>query len=276
MIKRSNTSDMTMGLLFVFAMITAIYFIRVSQVYPNMTERGQFGDMFGALNTVFSGVALIGVVVTLWKQHHMQVETTFFSMLTLLQEISASSVFEIENSVGENPKYTGRAYFKFAFEDFSNRYYADVVTTNRNLFPTGYTMTKDQKKSVANIPEEVSKAPLIKCYEDMYDYHEYNLGHFFRYIYNIIKYLRENYPEDMEKQKLYVGILQAQLSNDEMALLFYNAISIHGKNAEGVDVFRKWLDEYGFFENIGKRCIFHPSFANYYPNTKFKCLTRQV
>jgi hypothetical protein len=32
------------------------------------TRRGQFGDMFGALNTVFSGLALAGVVTTLLMQ----------------------------------------------------------------------------------------------------------------------------------------------------------------------------------------------------------------
>jgi len=33
-------------------------------------QRGQFGDMFGALNTLFSGMALAGVVATLLMQRH--------------------------------------------------------------------------------------------------------------------------------------------------------------------------------------------------------------
>lgn len=32
-------------------------------------ERGQFGDMFGSVNSLFSGLALAGVVLTLFLQH---------------------------------------------------------------------------------------------------------------------------------------------------------------------------------------------------------------
>jgi len=128
-------------------------------------------------------------------------------------------------------------------------------------------MTKEQKQKVFEVAESLASAPLVCTYEAMYNQHDYNLGHYFRYIFNMIKYIKESFPENIDQQNKYIGIMQAQLSNDEMGLIFYNAISKHGKNSEGTDLFRKWLDEHNFFENIDKRCIFHNSFLKFYPNT---------
>jgi|CXWL01.1.fsa_nt_gi hypothetical protein len=42
----------------------------VTRWLPSWTERGQFGDMFGAANTLFSGLAFAGVVYTILLQRH--------------------------------------------------------------------------------------------------------------------------------------------------------------------------------------------------------------
>lgn len=39
-------------------------------VFGPPTDPGQFGDMFGSINALFSGLALAGVVLTLFMQHH--------------------------------------------------------------------------------------------------------------------------------------------------------------------------------------------------------------
>jgi len=40
----------------------------ISLALPNWEERGQFGDMFGAVNTLFSGLALTAVAYALVLQ----------------------------------------------------------------------------------------------------------------------------------------------------------------------------------------------------------------
>ena len=65
------------------------------------------------------------------------------------------------------------------------------------------------------------------------------------------------------------------MSNDELGLLFYNAISKLGQDMKGENKFRGWLDEYNFFENIDRRCIFDDSFRGFYPNTNFKYKLRE-
>jgi heme/copper-type cytochrome/quinol oxidase subunit 1 len=45
-----------------------VYFLTVKHFYPLLLERGQFGDMFGGLNTVFSSLAFIGVIIAIILQ----------------------------------------------------------------------------------------------------------------------------------------------------------------------------------------------------------------
>jgi hypothetical protein len=40
----------------------------LSIIYPEMSERGQFGDMFGAVNALFSGLALLGAIYAIMQQ----------------------------------------------------------------------------------------------------------------------------------------------------------------------------------------------------------------
>lgn len=48
--------------------VTVIYGVTLTCFYPTSTERGTFGDMFGALNAMFSGLAFLGVVAAIYLQ----------------------------------------------------------------------------------------------------------------------------------------------------------------------------------------------------------------
>ncbi len=42
--------------------------VLVFAIFPEWPERGQFGDMFGAVNSLFSGLAFAGVIFTIYLQ----------------------------------------------------------------------------------------------------------------------------------------------------------------------------------------------------------------
>ncbi len=52
------------GITVIFALFIG-YFFLLQQFFPDEISRGLFGDSFGAVNAFFTGVALIGVVITL-------------------------------------------------------------------------------------------------------------------------------------------------------------------------------------------------------------------
>lgn len=48
--------------------ILVVYFIVITKYLSDMEERGQFGDMFGAANALFSGFAFLGIIYTIYLQ----------------------------------------------------------------------------------------------------------------------------------------------------------------------------------------------------------------
>ena len=40
----------------------------VSSLYPSMIEQGQFGDLYGSINALFSGLAFVGLIFTIYMQ----------------------------------------------------------------------------------------------------------------------------------------------------------------------------------------------------------------
>lgn len=51
-----------------FVLLQILYALILSRNFSTWAERAQFGDSFGAVGVLFSGLALAGVVVTVWLQ----------------------------------------------------------------------------------------------------------------------------------------------------------------------------------------------------------------
>lgn len=268
---------------FLFISMIAYYFWVKSNFCPSpsstststgspMGDCGLFGDMFGAYSAFFGGLGFLAVAITtiiqMQQAHRTQVETTFFNMLNRLTQI-------MDNSFFPGTEDHGQEYFKKAMEALKGTYNAAILEVlldlGRKELPPDAS-NEDQKHFLLNtkLPDEKLKELMIDAYEKFYSVHEHNLGHYFRYLYNIIKYIRSSFRDKPKIVEEFVGLIQAQMSNDELGLLFYNAISVHGQNLKGQHLFKEWLDSYDFFENIDPTRIFNDAFLDFYPNTHFK------
>jgi hypothetical protein len=197
----------------------------------NLTSLGTFGDSFGALNTLFSGMAFAGIVLSLFfqskqiqnakadvaRQHFQQeklaFEGAFFQLLNLSNEIVRG--FHYSAISGSVRSYEGKSCLKAMKFDFVNVYLTD----------------------------EAYGETFGKRYENYYfsRAHE-ELGHYFRNLYQIVKYVHYS---SMGDKKFYTNILRAQLSSNALFLLYYNGIS-----SLGYAKFLPLLAEYAFFEHL--------------------------
>lgn len=98
-----------------------------------------------------------------------------------------------------------------------------------------------------------------------------SLGHYFRHLYHILKYVDESNIDDA---KSYIDILQAQLSNDELYLLSINGISNFGRKK-----MFPLMNKYSLLENYNAKndmlivkllSIFYSNNKNKYLMTKKK------
>lgn len=80
-----------------------------------------------------------------------------------------------------------------------------------------------------------------------FDGHQSRLGHYYRHLWQMMKYVDGHAPEGTAKE--YAGIVRAQLSNHEQALLCLNALSSIGAAWNGANGL---LNKYELIKNIPK------------------------
>ena len=99
-------------------------------------------------------------------------------------------------------------------------------------------MARNEKGEIP--PPPPADPPSVK-YSAFYTQHQGALGHYFRNLYHIFKFVKESPIEDKRR---YTSLARAELSQYELALLFYNGISPYGEK------FKPLIEEFGLLENL--------------------------
>ena len=85
------------SLIMLIIIIWLFTLIGVYASFDNWAERGQFGDLFGSINALFSGLALAGIIYTIYLQK--QELSLQRSELTLQRKATEASQAELANQV---------------------------------------------------------------------------------------------------------------------------------------------------------------------------------
>lgn len=262
-------------------------------------ESGSYLGTIGAAIVSFVGVVLLYLTyqsqrlelrATQKALNQQKVDAAFFNMLSLLQDIISTMSFKVVGTDGHVEVIVGRPYLRYALNELLSKHLKGVTINMRPNLDTGlfnpYLASldiltgKDEDRNSEEVRYEISTSykellnEVALKYEEFYLGHQQNLGHYFRYVYNILKYVSEpsnDIPE--QDQHRYRAILQAQMSNDEMGLLFYNVLSTHGRARDGQYRFLGWLDDYGLLENMDAQSLTTLWHHWFFPKTMFKFLS---
>ena len=203
--------------------------------WDTLEHSGLFGDTFGSINAFFSALAFAGVIIAIFMQRKelelqreeleqtrtefkkqteefekqnktlsiQRFENTFFNMLNLLNNAQNQTVIVIMDhnpQTGKTHRETIKGWDAFIyFEKKLEQIFAD--------------------KSIDNL-----ESKLNSFFHGETHHAESQLGHYFKTIYSILKTVEKSRFLDIEDKKYYANILRAQLSNNELFLLFYNCI----------------------------------------------------
>ena len=232
-------------------------------------DRGVFGDKFGAVNSLFSGLAFAGLIITLlFQKEELQLqrkelehtrnelkaqklefqeqnktmkrqrfENTFFNMLSLQQEIVA-------NFSCVNNKYNGREVFKHIYINAGISYRG--LNNGIKVILKKYGLT-----AYSNIPEIT------------------RFDHYFRHLYHIFKYIdTSDLIEDKERYE-YASIVRSQLSDYELVMLFYNCLTQKDNEIEE-NKFKPLIEKYAIFNNLRKDLLANKEDLNEYKDGAYK------
>ena len=205
-------------------------------------------------------------------QEQSRFETTYFNLLSMLGDVRDNVNKNIVRGLSKHNVSTISDYCEL----MRNYYKTYPEQEHKNRFNTIMdNLSGESAYTEKNMAEG--------CISDFFDsfVREYNfsVGYFFRYIYNVINFVVTERSGAQGKSgyndvQRYLNILQAQLSNEELALIFYDALSTFGENKQGKKQFYILLDEYQFLENIDERFLLHRNHHIFYSKTLFKFLNR--
>lgn len=110
----------------------------------------------------------------------------------------------------------------------------------------------------------ILKLRVNEIYTDFFSAHAAQLGHYFRHLYHLLKFIQTE--RDIDRQK-YSDFVQAQMSYDELYLIAINGISNYGRKK-----MLPLLNEFSFLENlaINDDEIVRRLVELFYPSTKKK------
>ena len=268
---KKNENDITLYAIISAIIILILYFLNYILLKNDFNNRGTFGDMFGASNSLFSGLALAGIIFSILLQRRelkyqrdelietrkefniqnstlkfQRFENTFFNLLNLHHQIIENIDYTDKLRKDDNRTIGGAREYEF------------VTIKGRDFF-------KDKFEILHRKLENTNLENTNVVYLDFYKSLQTDLGHYFRHVYRIIKfvdetefiskielqentkivnndmYLNENYKIKYK----YISMFRAQLSDYELLWLFYNCISNNG-----VEKFKPLIEKYSIFKNI--------------------------
>lgn len=229
-------------------------------------QRGTFGDQFGAVNALFSGLAFAGLIYTIILQRHdlklqrrdllyqrreleltrkemedqtaefekqnetlkiQRFENTFFNMLSQFQEV-VNNLSVMVTVSGGTYESTGRDVFQTLFER-----------------STVYVDLKNEAKNKARF--RGMKGALEKYNLDGYMNSDDPtcFDHYFRLLYRILKFVKNtSLVTKYEDEYEYTAMLRAVLSRYELVWLFYNGLTY------GDEKLKPLIERYAMLSNL--------------------------
>jgi hypothetical protein len=232
---------------------------------------GPVGDSFGALTSLFTGAAFVGLIATLMQQQReirmqrqdlklqreemkaarselegqkeqmelqnlslrqQMFEQTFFNLLNLFNQYIAD-LSQDHSHRREEPK-SGRDQLEHILENLTT--VSSRVATQLDQIG-GFVVGKEARDRTSG---EICDAVAERFLED-YKFHSNDLNSYFRLLYNILKLVKK---AEVQDRRTYTNILRAQLSDGELHLLALNCATHKGEKLKDLS------DEFDMLKHV--------------------------
>lgn len=262
---------------------------------------GDYGVLVGGVaGSLFTLATVLLLIASLREQQRnfaiIQIENRFFEMVKIHRDNSASVA--IKDREGKKIFITLLREFDACFE-----------AVMQVAFPSGFDDLEGLNiaylcfyyGAVGKASQKILRHRLEKRYGDRYvaelftafaseqarlnsdkdfpytpfDGHQSRLGHYFRHLFQAVRYIDEQ-PEELVPAKNkygYIKLLRAQLSTQEQALFLLNSLSDLGarwREPSSADPRQDLVTHYNLIKNIPFGFLSHVDAEKYYPGVRFE------
>ena len=103
------------------------------------------------------------------------------------------------------------------------------------------------------------KEEINVIYEEFFAEYQPHVGPYFRHLYQVVKFVdQSDFLKEFEAKKFYTNLIRAQLSSDELGLLFYNCLSNRGAK------FKCLVEKYALFKDMSFKLLMNEEHRNLY------------
>lgn len=285
-----SKNDLWKTLLFAGLAVFAIWLLSwiLIDVFIADPDRGTFGDMFGAVNALFSGLAFAGLIVTLLYQKE-ELKLQREELAQTREELKGQrEEFEEQNKTMKRQRFENTFFNMLSLQqeivaNLSYEYYVNPNTCLPNIPPEQfYGMSPKSQLHGREVFEGMYKRAIIdyqgKRYADgvcnilrSFGHLAYSnlkattrFDHCFRHLYRIYKFVDTSDLITEEERYAYACIIRSQLSDYELVMLFYNCLTTNGR-----EKFKPLIEKYTIFNNLRTELLANNQDANAYSAIAF-------
>lgn len=204
-------------------------------------KRGPWGDFFGGVaNPILTFFTFICVLGTLYLQNKEL-------GLTRTELARSAEALERQNENIADQKKQNVFFQMLSLHnqiigsiDLLNHDSLQTVAKGRDCFGIFYTRLSDNYKIEIKKKLYSDKQCIERAYIAFWNKHQLDLGHYYRFLYRLVMFTDKEFKDE----EYYMGILRAQISDQELLLLFYNALTPQGA------AFKPLIERWALFDNL--------------------------
>lgn len=225
------------------------WFTASSEPFPGFLT-GTYGDGFGVLTSLFTGLALAGLWYTIQLQRIELSET---------REVLKQQSRSLEAQSKSSQVQVVEATFFQLLQRFSEvaRDVKRGAEIGRGAIAAYYRDFKDQATNrtvAAPVPSALISVEVFGRYLTA---NQQELNHYFRTLYHVFKFIDEHDALSDEDKIRYANVARAQLSTYEVLLLAYNGLVGEGEG------FKYLIEKYGLLKHIHRHDLVQVNSADF-------------
>lgn len=198
-------------------------------------KTGPLGDTFGIISSLMTAFAAIGAILALSEQRTATRRQVFIATFVGMMDRLQQTVQDTDYSVIERTSREG---------DLIDERLVGVQSGQNAFFEIAQELRLliDDEES-DGFSDAAYEGLILILYDKFYRNYKDALGHYFRQVYHILRYVDDSLEEDKER---FAKLLRASFTNSQMLLLSYNAVS-----GEGRIKFAQLIKKYSMLHNLG-------------------------
>ncbi len=252
---------------FIFAAVILLWFAYwcVTTLFMSELEhRGQFGDMFGAINALFAGLAFAGVIwAIILQKNELSLQREELKLQRDELERTRKEIKGQKEQLEAQDQTLKKQNFEDSFFQLL-RFHNEIVGSLSFIDSTGRGSFAQLNANLSNLfTNDESDREFEEIWREFANRHYRNVDHYFRHLYNTVEFVDQHpFLRDLEERHRYTNLIRGQLSSDELGLLFYSCLD-HG-------AFKCLVERYALLEGMDSRILLDPKHRDRFSESAYR------